>query len=134
MQILRSGACFAVISLLAGAMISIPAATRAAADDACTDVWEPVCAVFPDGFRRTFSSECWANLNHARWLHDGVCVGAFCSDDDDPVCAIEPESDKHATYKNICWAEVANASFLHTGACVWHHHHHPEPPPVSTRG
>jgi len=131
MQILRSGVCLAVMALLAGAMVSVPAGSRAVADEVCSDEWAPVCAVFPDGFRRTFSSECWAKLNNARWLHDGVCLGAWCPDTDEPVCAIDPVSGHHATYGNLCWAEVADASLVHPGAC-WRHHWHE--PAVRTRG
>ncbi len=39
----------------------------------CPMIWRPVCAVTPDGQRKTFGNRCLAQAVHARIKHDGEC-------------------------------------------------------------
>jgi hypothetical protein len=120
MRMLRSSiASLAIMSGLVAAMTSMPAADQARAQGIfCTDIYKPVCAVNPFGFRQTYGNACYANNAHARILHPGVCEGPACTRIFKPVCAVDPVTHRAKTYPNLCVAEVANAALLHNGPCT----------------
>jgi len=108
-----------VCCALVAALLSIAAPRPATAAQVCPDIYAPVCAVTPDGFRRTYSNACFARLAHARILHNGRCMVPMCLllPITKPVCAIDPATHRRKTYGSLCLAEQAKATFLRNGPC-----------------
>jgi hypothetical protein len=83
----------------------------------CSTLFQPVCAVAPNGTNQTYSNACVARRAHARILAPGQCQGPICFFIFDPVCARNPKTHRRQTYSNLCAAEVAQATLIHKGAC-----------------
>lgn len=104
------------IGLLSCALFAMLASgPAAAAPKICSDLFKPVCAVTPKGVNETFPNACEARRAHARWLHDGRCIGQICVFFKQ-VCARVP-GHRPQTFASICQAENAHATFLHDGPC-----------------
>jgi 5-methylcytosine-specific restriction endonuclease McrA len=62
---------YLAVAGLVAAAVSLPLGGTASAA-ACNDMWKPVCGKV-GGFERTYSNKCWAKMNKAVILHNGVC-------------------------------------------------------------
>lgn len=124
----------------------------------CPMVYEPVCARvsknkdckderFCEFIDKTYSSECFANIDNAQVQYLGECAKEdgkevqclaegcteepvklkpidkdpeikFCYALYDPVCGKSPDKlGTEKTYSNMCYLETAGAEFLRYGAC-----------------
>ncbi len=107
----------------------------------CAMIYDPVCARVLDPkckegdqcitTEKTFSSECFANIEKAEILYPGVCDEKeeitpisklpdlkVCAAVYSPVCGLLPGKLKEEkTFGNICELENAGAEFLRYGDC-----------------
>jgi hypothetical protein len=117
MRSLRASIAYVAI-IAAFAATSIPISDSARAARGCGST---VCGYKSDG-PQTFDNACLARRAGARVEHQGPCQMVLCVSPlaelgTQPMCGIDPSTNKRMTFPNNCAAELSHATWVSNGPC-----------------